>query len=184
MALRVLPAMLKKMSEREIRSLYSKQRSIANKRITRLHDAGYGKGAEKFPTIKELGNVGDIGAQLLEVSKFIDNPKTTVSGIKKYVKNEIQRYHDDGFTFINEKNIFDFYSFMENMRDRYSAKIFDSGSAIDVFNETQRLKIPVEDLQKHFEYYLENMDTLEELKPTEKNTEKYANISRRIKRYK
>lgn len=176
------PKDIRKLSSAELRKLYSSARSAANKRISRLKAAGIGKRYTEFPKISNMSNA-DIRKELADVSKFMGDFRTSVSGEKRFLRDEISELNSRGYDFINQSNIYDFIDFMEKERQEAGEKLYSSGDAVDVFNEGQRLKIPADVLHKHFEYFVENMDKMEAVKPIK--TERaisFSDIKRKMSR--
>ena len=64
-----------------LRKMYSEFRSVANKRIQRLNQAGLGKSRAMFPTIQQIKETDKINMQsaLSDVQKFLRSSRTTVS---------------------------------------------------------------------------------------------------------
>ena len=79
---------------------------------------------------------------------------------------------------------YDFINFMEEKRQEVGGKIFDSGDAADVFNEGQRLNIPVNVLKKNFDYFAQNLAAMEKVQPIKTDrTVRFSDIKRKMKRY-
>ena len=178
------PYQIERMTNKEIRSEYSKLRSVANKRLRRLWLAGLGSyGLFTFPIIKGRSDQ-QIATWLAAVSRFLRDKRTTIKGEREFVNNELEMLHDMGYKFITRENFYDFTKFMDSMRDQVGGKIFDSGDAADVFNEGQRLKIPADVLKMNFDYFAENLSAMEKIEPikTEK-TIKFSDIKRKMKRF-
>lgn len=178
------PFQIGQMTNKQIRQEYSKLRSVANKRLGRLQAAGLGdRGNYRFPVIKGRDNA-QIAADLADVSRFLRDPRTTVTGERQFVKQEIKMLHDRGYDFVDRTNFYDFIKFMEEKREEVGNKLFDSGDAADVFNEGQRLNIPADVLRKNFDFFADNLSAMEKTKPikTEKKIT-FSAIKRKMKRF-
>lgn len=161
-----LPLQIKDMTDKAVREAYTQQRAMANKRIARLEKANLGTGKQSsFPTLRGMTDE-QARAALAEVSRWNRDPRHTVRGERRFVDKEIDilknRY---GYDWIDESNFYQFTDFMDDMREKYGAKAFDSGDAADVFNNAQKIGISNDELKEHFEYYLEHNDTLERMRP-------------------
>ncbi len=179
----ITPAEVRRMTNEELRKEYSRLRAIANKRIDRLWDAGLIDYTPKFPKMRGM-SMSDIGAAAADAARYLRDPRHTVTGARKFINDEINELHSRGYDFINASNFNDFTRFMENMREKVGAKVFDSGDAVDVYNEAQRLKIPSNVLEEHFDYFLEHYDSMENIKPVKTNRRiSFSDISRKIRRY-
>ena len=114
----------------------------------------------------------DVATQLASVSRFVSDPRTTVSGEKKFLSEfkDMMEQKGYGLMFNTPKDVYKFIYFMEDMRIRYSAKVFDSGDALDVYSEAERLNIPIEKVIKNFDFFAEHLDELEKVKPSKNGT--------------
>lgn len=178
------PYQIEQLTNKQIRHEYSKLRATANKRLLRLQAAGLGsRGDFRYPKVKDLTS-GELAAELANVSRFLRDPRTTVSGEKKYVSEEITQLHEKGYDWINRSNFYEFIDFMEEMRGEMGGRYFDSGDAADVFNEGQRLNIPSNVLKKNFDYFAQNLSAVEKVQPIRTNkTVRFSDIKRKMKRY-
>ena len=121
-----------------------------------------------FATIKQINESSkwNIESQLASVSSFLSSDRTSVSGTKKFLNDFREMMIDKGYGDLvdNVENTFELIDFMEHMREQYSDKVFDSGDALDVLQETQRLRIPTEKVMEKYEEFHANMDKLEKIK--------------------
>lgn len=171
----IRPSDISKMSESQVRKLYSEYRSIANKRINRLTEQGLDRGRNKFATIKEIAASDRKSYQsaLADVVTFLRSDKTTVTGQKKFLSDFRSMMESKGYGDLVKTNadIYSVIDFMESMREQYSDKIFDSGDALDVLKESQRLRIPKEKVIKYFDEFAINLSELEKVKPSRNGKE-------------
>lgn len=184
MAKLYFPFQIHDMQPEEIRSAYIKLRKAANQRLTRMEKAGLGtKGAWRFPKVRDL-NEEQMAKQLADASRYMRDVRHTVPGERKFMRDELKRLHKEyGFNWINESNFYDFTDFMDNLREQYGNKAFDSGDAADVFNNSQRIGIDPELVKEKFNYFAENLAALKRMRParSEKGTSLPA-LERKIKR--
>ena len=171
----IRPSDISKMSESQVRKLYSEYRSIANKRINRLTEQGLNRGKSKFATIKEIAASDRKSYQsaLADVVTFLRSDRTTVTGQKKFLSDFREMMESKGYGDLVKTNadIYSVIDFMESMREQYSDKIFDSGDALDVLKESQRLRIPKEKVIKYFDEFAINLSELEKVKPSRNGKE-------------
>lgn len=159
------PFEISKMAISEVKKAYSELRSVANKRLSRLESQGLGSyGSYRFPKVRDLTE-NQIRSELAETSRYLRDPRHTVRGEKAYMKREIESLHDQGYDFIDESNFYEFTDYMDDLRDQYGAKAFDSGDAADVFNNSQKIGIDPELVKENFEYFAEHLSELERMKP-------------------
>lgn len=176
------PEEIRSLSNKELRAEYSRARAAANKRIQRMFAAGLSDNVALFPKIKGLTD-SEIESALAAASKVLRSERYTVTGTRKAMRVEMRIFRERGYTFLNESNFKQFTDFMESWREEAGDKIYDSFDAVDVFDQGQRLNIPPDVLQKHFDYFVENMDKLEQITPIKTDRAiKYSDIKRKINR--
>lgn len=160
------PFQIRDMDKGAVRHAYAKMRKAANQRLTRMERAGLGtKGAWRFPKVKDLSEK-EMRAALAEASRYMRDRRHTVPGERKFMRDELQKLHEEyGYDWINESNFYDFVDFMDDLREQYGNKAFDSGDAADVFNNSQKIGIDPEVVKENFDYFAENLSALERMKP-------------------
>ena len=130
------PSQARKLSDAQARKEYSRLRSIANKRIQRLWESGYGDSPALFPTIQEVQTgFSNIAAALADVSSYIRNKRNTVKGARQWHKHMMEKFEAAGYgSLIDTIDDFkQFTDYMDYLREEYSDKVFDSGDARDVY---------------------------------------------------
>lgn len=167
------PYRMKGMSAKAIRSEYSRLRSIANKRLSRLQSQNIGMKARegfRFPSIKEIEQNyhGDVGSALADVSHWLADPRSSVTGEKKFLKEfkemfESKKYGDLVQT---TEQIYNTIRFLEEVRSDHSDQLLPSGDALDALQQAERLKIPTEKLLSKIELFTAHLEELEKIEPT------------------
>ena len=167
------PYQISNMSESAIRKAYSELRSVANKRLGRLEQQGLGMTARtgyKFPTIKNIeeSSKATIASELADVSKFLRDPRTTVTGEKEFLKNFKEMMTEKGYSDLVEtpEDIYKTLQFMEEIRDTNNNRLLPSGDVLDVMQQAERLKIPMEKLKDNIDIFVQHLDELENVQPT------------------
>lgn len=169
------PYQISNMSESAIRKAYSELRSLANKRIGRLNISGLTSKQSKFPTIKELETgvpnrtmSANISSALADVSKFLREPRTTVSGLKQFYKDFSEIMIEKGYEDLvkDVSSIRNTLKFLDSIRETANDQLLPSGDALDALQEAQRLKIPTEKLLENIDLFVAHLDDLENVQPT------------------
>lgn len=167
------PFQISIMSESDIRKAYSELRSIANKRLARLENQGLGMTARngyKFPTIRNIeeSSKATIASELADVSKFLRDPRTTVTGEKQFLNNFREMMTEKGYSDLVDTpdDIYKTLQFMEEIRDTNNNRLLPSGDVLDVLQHAERLKIPTEKLKDNIDIFVQHLDDLEDVKPT------------------
>ena len=154
------------LSEKEIKDEYRRLRNIANKRIDRLREAGYEQtqtylrnvGSYKAPSNYSMA---ELQYKLYQVSKFVAAKSSTVSGMRLIEKEAIKTLHKKDLVRI--KNLQEFGDFMSWARTKYKSSEFDSERAAEVYNESKRRRIDIEEIKKDYELYRDNYHQFTEL---------------------
>ena len=160
------PFQIRDMDKAAVRQAYIKLRKAANQRLTRMERAGLGrKGAWRFPKVKDLSEK-EMRKELAEASRYMRDPRHTIPGERRFMQSELQKLREEyGYDWINESNFYDFVDFMDDLREQYGNKAFDSGDAADVFNNSQKIGIDPEIVKENFDYFAEHLSELERMKP-------------------
>lgn len=154
------------LSEKEIRDEYRRLRAIANKRIARLEAAGYTEtqtylrnvGAYKSPSNYTLA---ELQYKLYQISKFVSARSSTVGGMRLIEKQVLEKLHEKDLGRI--RNLQEFGDFMDWARTKYKNSDFDSERAAEVYNESKRRRIDIEEIKKDYELFRDNYQKITEL---------------------
>lgn len=176
-------------AESVLRKTYSELRSVANKRIQRLSEQGLGRNRSLFPTIRQIqeSSLHSIGSALADVQAFLLSSRTTVKGEKKFMNEFRETMTEKGYGDLVQTNedIYNMIDYMDYLREQYSEKLFDSGDALDVLQEGQRLNIPPEKLRENYDLFASNLDKMEKLRKSPGGREfSQSRINKLIRKWK
>lgn len=148
----------------EVRQAYAALRKNANRRIRNLNKHDLLIDDQKpFKGLRELSD-DDVARELAEVSRFMRDPRHTVRGGKEFRAEVLESLHKKpGFKFVNEGNFKLWAKFMNKLREEYGNKLFDSGEGTDIFNDIERLDIPENIIEKHFDLFIDNVQYLKKI---------------------
>lgn len=160
------PFQIRDMGVKAVQHAYAKMRKAANQRLTRMERAGLGTyGSWRFPKVRDL-NEKQMREALAEASRYMRDPRHTVPGERKFMQEELRKLREDyGYDWINESNFYAFVDFMDDLREQYGNKAFDSGDAADVFNNSQKIGIDPKVVKENFDYFAEHLSELKRMKP-------------------
>lgn len=83
------------------------------------------------------------------------------------------------------EDIYNMIDYMDYLREQYSEKLFDSGDALDVLQEGQRLNIPPEKLRENYDLFASNLDKMEKLRKSPGGREfSQSRINKLIRKWK
>lgn len=167
------PYQISKMSDATIRSEYSRLRSIANKRLGRLQAQDLNLTARtgyRFPTIQQIqeSSRATVASELADVSKFLRDPRTTVTGEKRFLASFKESMISNGYGNLVETNedVYNAIQLLDDIRQEHGDKLLPSNDILDVMSEAERLNIPSDMLAANIEMLSANIDKLERVTPT------------------
>ena len=173
----------------EARAEYSRLRSAAVKRLQRLsgtegerYSAFRMYGKEGFPSLPKNASASEVGRALADVYHFLEMKTSSIGSIRASQRNAIKTLNERGYDFINKGNIREFGEFMEAARQQKVASDNRGGSPViaELYETVKRLKIPPEQVQRRFSYWLSKRKELEAM-PTPKPGEKTSSDSVQVR---
>lgn len=132
---------------KDVRKEYSRLRSIWRKRYERLLKSDYkdinlvtDRPIQRYKQLKDITSDRELYHLLSELSTIIGSERTTVTGLKKQEKEQMQHINDVyGTELKTHEDILNFGRFMEQLRDFASDRIYDSDFAVDLYSDGEKL---------------------------------------------
>lgn len=157
------PYRLEQIDERALRKEYTRLRKIANKRLNRLQASEYKEAdlaKEYAGGFALLADVEDLPRELTMLARFVASERSSVTGLKRIDKQTVETLQEHGYTFVNAKNVRQFGTFMEEMRQAGLSKLYSSEFMATWWSEQSKSKLDnVKELKQEFEKYVsKNMD--------------------------
>ena len=153
---------LNTMTEKEMRKEYSRLRKVANGRLKTLSNSEIGMRSNtwkfymnEFPSGRGKSRA-EIAHRLSSAYYFLSLKSSSVTGLREMRDDFIESMHDQGYTWINKKNYFDFIDFMETVKSYYDVVTYDSDRAVDVFDVMTEAGFSTDDLKNDFDWWFEN----------------------------
>lgn len=168
----------KRVTEKELRKVYTYFRDIARKRIQRLEEYGYTKTAQYqrmkaigLPILKEIENRNQLAMYLQQTAFFVSTESSTISGIRRIRKQKLDQFAEMGFTGINESNYDDFIDFFETAKAK-NVRGSDFEEAAKVWNLGRKAKAKPKQIIDDYNKYTELINKAESAitKPVEEMT--------------
>lgn len=133
--------------KKEVRKEYSRLRSIWRKRYERLLKSDYkdinlvkDRPIQRYKRLKDITSDREIYHLLSELSTIIESERTTITGLKKLEKEQMEHINDVYGTEIKtHEDLLNFGRFMEQLRDFASDRIYDSDFAVELYSEGEKL---------------------------------------------
>lgn len=156
---------------------YIEKRKIANRRLENFKGTEwetskqYKMNEGKYKKISEIKDDTELAYLLTDLHRFVTSKTSTVTGLKQQRNRTIETLHEHGYTFINKGNLRQFGEFMEDMRQRQIASIYDSDRLADLFHMAEKKRISPEALAERFSDYEKQQS---HLPPEQRNSLKRA----------
>lgn len=173
------PYKMESMTEAQIRSEYSKLRSVANKRLQRLDSAGIGMRAisgYRFPTISQIESSSrdTVASELANVSRWLGDYRSTLTGERQFISEFKEMMQSKGYGSLVEtpEDVYKVVGLLDDLREKYKNDLLRYRSGLtdkdifDALQQAQRLNMPIDALKQNIELFVANMDALEKVQPT------------------
>lgn len=133
--------------KKEVRKEYSRLRSIWRKRYERLLKSDYkdinlvkDRPIQRYKQLKDITSDREIHHLLSELATIIASDRTTITGLKKQEKEQMEHINDVyGTELKTHEDFLNFGKFMEQLRDFASDRIYDSDFAVDLYSDGEKL---------------------------------------------
>lgn len=144
---------------KDVRKEYSRLRSIWRKRYERLLKSDYkdinlvkDRPIQRYKQLKDITSDREIYHLLSELATIIASDITTVTGLKKREKEQMQHINDVyGTELKTHEDLLNFGRFMEQLRDFALDRIYDSDFAVELYSDGEKLSTgKMLDLYKEF----------------------------------
>lgn len=134
-------------SEKQLRSEYTKLRDRARKQLDRFVKKGYevpkeyrffskDRGEDSFWKLSELRDTREIAFAMADLQRFISSKETNVRGRIEIDKKIVETLRSHGYDGIDMSNVKEFGKFMKKMEDRYhSKKYYPSADLAQFFSD-------------------------------------------------
>lgn len=132
---------------KDVRKEYSRLRSIWRKRYERLLKSDYkdvnlvkDRPIQRYKQLKDITSDREIYHLLSELATIIASDRTTITGLKKQEKEQMQHINDVyGTELKTHEDLLNFGRFMEQLREFASDRIYDSDFAVDLYSDGEKL---------------------------------------------
>lgn len=132
---------------KDVRKEYSRLRSIWRKRYERLVKSDYkdinlvtDRPIQRYKQLKDITSDREIYHLLSELATIIASERTTLTGLKKHEKEQMKHINDVyGTELKTHEDFLNFGSFMEQLRDFATDRIYDSDFAVELYSDGEKL---------------------------------------------
>lgn len=171
---------LRRMTDKEVNALFRKEWKNFRRRMERMAKDDVLKNSPIVQAYKNKDIVSqtearkaglDIRAELNQLLRYSTRKTSTFEGARKSLEIQVTYYREKGYTWITPQNVYRFQAYLDELRMKQGATVYDSDEGARLFGEGERLKINTTDLLRHYDEYASNLDLLEtrpDAKPTAK----------------
>ena len=150
----------------EIKKEYTRLRDILNKRIQRINKSDFaGQGISgQFPQgLPKLAEIApeDLPYLLQQAATALNSRSGSLKGLQMRQSETVKSLRERGYTNIDDSNIRQFASFMDEARDRGLEKIYGSDTIATMYDSIVALDIGPEAVMQDFAWWLDNIDMAE-----------------------
>ena len=150
------------LDEKLLRKMYTQYRDIAQKRLKRMEQEGFGwttsvrSHAKGFAKLRDIDK-RDLPKAFSELSKFVSAKTSTVTGQRSRMNKTIREWNKQGIA-LNEKNYRTVMEILENLRDR--KKVYGSDDITEAANKILEFTPDIQQaLLNNIDKVMDNIDT-------------------------
>lgn len=133
--------------KKDVRKEYSRLRSIWRKRYERFLKSDYKdinlvkeRPIQRYKRLKDITSDREIYHLLSELSTIIASERTTITGLKKRGKEQMEHINEVyGTELKTHEDLLNFGRFMEQLRGFASDRIYDSDFAVELYSDGEKL---------------------------------------------
>jgi Tfp pilus assembly protein PilO len=150
------PEGAKSLSDKQIRTEYSRLRSIARKRLERFEGTEwtdtqvYKMNAGVYKPLKEITSNRELRHLLSDVARFVTSDTGSVSGLEKQREKSVKTLNERGYDFVTKENFRKFAEFMEYTRIAKLNRLYDSKRIAEFYAAAEKKKLSGKELQTAF----------------------------------
>ena len=150
------------LDEKLLRKMYTQYRDIAQKRLKRMEQEGFGwttsvrSHAKGFAKLRDIDK-RDLPKAFSELSKFVSAKTSSVTGQRSRMNKTIKAWNKQGIA-LNEKNYRTVMEILENLRDR--KKVYGSDDITEAANKILEFTPDIQQaLLNNIDKVMDNIDT-------------------------
>ncbi len=152
-------------TEADIRKEYSRLRQQANRNLARFVGTEwedtqvYRYNAQRYKTLAEIdkgGGVRELASLLTDLHEYVNAKTATISGLERQRAQAIETLHDRGYTFVNKDNFKMFTQFMDDLRQKKIASLYDSERLAELFSTAEKTGVSIASLEQRLLTYTKN----------------------------
>ena len=149
-------------TEEDMAREYSRLRSIAQKRLSRLAGSEYAESSlykeymDGFDTVREVRTAGELSEALANVARFLRSSGSTLTGAAKVKAMTLDKLHERGYNFVNNDNYWQYTRFMDYARGMLSDELWNSEYVNDFFERAQEAGASESQMKRWFKHWVKS----------------------------
>lgn len=152
-------------TEQDIRKEYSRLRQQAIKNLSRFKGTEwedtqvYKYNANRYKTLSEIdsgGGARELASLLTDLHDYVNAKTATISGLERQRAQAIETLHDRGYTFVTKDNFKMFTQFMDDLRQKKIASLYDSERLAELFATAEKNGVSIASLEQRLLTYTKN----------------------------
>lgn len=119
----------------------------------------------------------ELSSLLSRLNKFTQSKSSTIKGYNESRQRTIDSFHEQGYDFVNKKNLDDFLQFLDDFKESHDAELYGSDDAIKYYEQADRLGISSDDLKENMDLFGDYFREIEQIDVEELRKNKGEDIS-------
>ena len=163
------PTYFSKFSEAELRKEYSRLRSIAKKRMSRIEKSDwnwtntYQSYKKDFPELSQIKRRSDLEDLLSRLGHYVYNMQSSIKGLEEIRDKSIATLEKHEFDFVTKENWREWVEFIKSYKKIFSGKS-PTPEELKAFEMREELMEDPDDARFRFETYLRSKGLIELIK--------------------
>lgn len=151
-------------NDADLRAEYSRLRSIAQKRISRIKGTEFEQSAifkenrHGFLTVKQAQAQDVLVDELMSIRRFLLDPTSTLSGARERKAKILNTLNERGYTFVNSQNYWKYTQFMDFADSMLKGTYYSSDFVNDFYERFESAGASLEQMKRWFSNWMSSQD--------------------------
>ena len=105
----------------------------------------------------------ELSSMLSKLNKFTQSESSTIKGYKESRQKTIDSFNENGYEWVNDDNLDDLLEFLDDFKEGAESQQYGSDDALLMFEQADRLEIPMNVLKENMDLFQENLESIQNL---------------------
>lgn len=105
----------------------------------------------------------ELASMLSKLNKFTQSESSTIKGYKESRQKTIDSFRESGYEWVNNDNLDDMLEFLDDFKEGTESQQYGSDDALLMFEQADRLEIPMNVLKENMDLFQENLESIQNL---------------------